>query len=829
MGAVWMRARNELRTRWRAMLSLALIAGLGGGAAIAAFAGARRTVSVYPRFRVATNAFDDLIGQNGSSTPPDQFVTDVLSSPAVTHLPAIADYSLTDPYSGEISGPSGVSQGFPDVFIVGGPDGKLGVTLDRMKLLSGRYAVPTRADEVTVSSFEAQHLGARVGSTLTLRFPNSTRTLHVVGIGLIAGAVDPSAGAYTPVVLLTPAFYAQNGPELRVGPSLAVRVRGGLKGLPELERELTARNEALLAAAKTSAERTDAENRNVSTIAGAAPQTESIRRTALFEGAGLSIFGGLALLTVLAIFAQLLVRQVLMEGDEQLTLRALGMSRAQLFGLAMLRVALVGVAAAIISLALAILASPLFPIGFMHGLETSPGLNIDMLALPLGALAILVLTCLVGVIPALRASSARVSHRESTVGTNKAANTLAAAAFPPTAVAGVRMALEPGHGSTSVPVRTTIFGTILALAALLAALTFGAGLRHLVATPSLSGWNFDLIAPGSGAALQNGVDPVVKTEQALLANPVVGSITLGTFPSFKVKGILMGGYSFAPGPIGPSIASGRAPKAPDEIAFTVKTLRALHASIGQTIPVTIVDPSTNAPVITRSLRIVGTAVTPQIFFNQYTGNYSAVTSESLIDSMALALKVAGPGPDQIRLGGDTFFIRFRPGISVDVGADRVRNDLLNSGGFFFKRASSSDLSNLDHIANLPNVLGALLALIAAGTLAHTLITSVRRRRRDLAVLRALGFVRRQVGLTVAWQATTIALISLAVGLPLGAILGRIAWRFFVNQLGYVPVTIVPLIGVLLAIPAAIALANIIASIPARAAARTEPAVVLRAE
>ena len=827
MAAVWMRARNELRARWRALLSLALIAGLGGGAAIAAFAGARRTVSVYPRFRAATHAFDDLIGQNGSSTPSDQFQTDVLTSPSVTHLPAIVDYSLTDPYSGEIVGPSGVPQSFPDVFIVGTPDGKLGVTLDRMKLQSGRYADPSRTDEVMVSSFEAQHLGARVGSTLTLRFPNSTRTLHVVGIGLIAGAVDPSAAAYTPVVILTPAFYAQNGPDLRVGPSLVVRVRGGVKGLPELEREMADRNEKLLAAAKTPAEKAAAADLNVSTIAGASPQTDSVRRTALFEAAGLSIFGGLALLTVLAIFTQLLVRQILMEGDEQSTLRALGMSRAQLFGLAMLRVVLVGLSAAIVSLALAIAASPLFPIGFMHGLEPSPGFSIDLFAVSLGALAILVLTCLVGVVPALRASS-RMSPRESAIGTNRTANALAAAAFPPTAVAGVRMALEPGHGSTSVPVRTTIFGTILALAALLAALTFGAGLRHLVSTPSLSGWNFDLIAPGSGAP-SNGEDLVLKTEQALKENPVVESITLGTFPSFQVKGILMGGYAFGPGPLGPSIAAGRAPRGSDEIAFTVKTLRALHASIGQTIPVTMVNPSTNQPVITRSLRIVGAAVTPQIFFTQYPGNYSGVVSESLIDSMAVALKLAGPGPDQIRVGGDTVYIRFRPGISVDVGAEKVRNDLKNSEGFFFKRSSSSDLANLDHIADLPNILGALLALIAAGTLAHTLITSVRRRRRDLAVLRALGFVRRQVGMTVAWQATTIALISLAIGLPLGAILGRLAWRAFVHQLGYVPVTLVPLIGVLIAIPAAIVLANIIASIPARAAARTEPAIVLRAE
>ena len=84
-------------------------------------------------------------------------------------------------------------------------------------------------------------------------------------------------------------------------------------------------------------------------------------------------------------------------------------------------------------------------------------------------------------------------------------------------------------------------------------------------------------------------------------------------------------------------------------------------------------------------------------------------------------------------------------------------------------------------------------------------------------------------MTVAWQATTIAFISIVIGLPLGAIAGRLAWRFFVNQLGYVPITIIPLLGVVIAIPAVIALANLIASIPARTAARMQPAVVLRTE
>jgi hypothetical protein len=125
-------------------------------------------------------------------------------------------------------------------------------------------------------------------------------------------------------------------------------------------------------------------------------------------------------------------------------------------------------------------------------------------------------------------------------------------------------------------------------------------------------------------------------------------------------------------------------------------------------------------------------------------------------------------------------------------------------------------------------LALLLALLATGTVAHTLITSVRRRRRELAILKTVGFVTRQVRATVAWQATAIAASSLIIGLPLGIAAGRWAWMLLASQFAIEPVPVIsPL--VLLAFPAVLVLANVVAAFPAQAAARTRPAVVLRAE
>jgi ABC-type lipoprotein release transport system permease subunit len=139
-----------------------------------------------------------------------------------------------------------------------------------------------------------------------------------------------------------------------------------------------------------------------------------------------------------------------------------------------------------------------------------------------------------------------------------------------------------------------------------------------------------------------------------------------------------------------------------------------------------------------------------------------------------------------------------------------------------------EVRNLRQVAGLPLALALLLGLLAIGTVTHTLVTSVRRRRQDLAILKVVGFVRGQVRAAVAWQATAIALAGLVVGLPLGAAAGRWAWLAFAGQFAIRPVPVLsPLI--LLAVPAVLLLANAAAALPGRAAARTRPAVTLRAE
>jgi hypothetical protein len=59
------------------------------------------------------------------------------------------------------------------------------------------------------------------------------------------------------------------------------------------------------------------------------------------------------------------------------------------------------------------------------------------------------------------------------------------------AVVGTHFALESGRGRTSVPVRSVLVGTVLAVAMVVATLTFASGLSTLVSHPALYGWNWN--------------------------------------------------------------------------------------------------------------------------------------------------------------------------------------------------------------------------------------------------------------------------------------------------------------------------------------------------
>ena len=238
-----------------------------------------------------------------------------------------------------------------------------------------------------------------------------------------------------------------------------------------------------------------------------------------------------------------------------------------------------------------------------------------------------------------------------------------------------------------------------------------------------------------------------------------------------------------------------------------KTLEDIDAEIGDTVNVRIGD---NAVPV----KLVGTAVFPPF------GDVGQFGSGALMSYGQLQELI--PAAKQ-----NVFLLKLAPETSVEREYLHMRDALEPLPTRLAERPS--DLENLGSIDGLQFALVAILAGLAATTLAHTLVTSVRRRRRSIALLRSMGFARRQVSAVVLVQAFTLVLISLVIGVALGLVGGRWAWSLFADNLGLIAGPVLPWSGVLVLVPVALVLAGAVAAVPAYLASRTNPAETLRDE
>ncbi len=542
----------------------------------------------------------------------------------------------------------------------------------------------------------------------------------------------------------------------------------------------------------------------------------------------LALFAALAALAAVVVAGQLLSRQLLAGAAEYPGLSALGMDRGQLFVLGLARAGLVTAAGAVIAAAAAVAASPLMPIGPARLAEPDPGVQVNVAVLGLGLLVVALVPLLV-VAPVAWHTAGTARARGDPQPDRGASSRLAAALTwlggVPSAAIGIRMAVEPGRGRGAVPVRSALAGTALAVAAVVAAAVFGASLTQLVDTPRLYGQDWDL-----GLSAGYGAVPVAGSGSLLAATP--GAAYAGAnFGPVTVDGQPVAAVGIQPlrGQVFLTLLAGRAPARRDEIVLGSRTLRQLGKRLGDVVAVQAAPGARPIP-----MRIVGDAIFPAF-------GVGILTPTGLGDGAA----VYAPLLPADNLGGcarpgacyDFYLIRFRPGTpaAAEAAVGRRFVTLLTAGGCpagtcqALTAAQPAAISNYSRVRATPLVLGALLALLAVALVAQALLITARRRRRDFAIVKALGFLRRQVAAAVAWQASTLAAAALAVGLPLGVAGGRWAWAWFASSVGAAPGAAVPVTAVALAIPVTLLLANLVAAVPGAAAARTRPAVTLRTE
>jgi len=204
------------------------------------------------------------------------------------------------------------------------------------------------------------------------------------------------------------------------------------------------------------------------------------------------------------------------------------------------------------------------------------------------------------------------------------------------------------------------------------------------------------------------------------------------------------------------------------------------------------------------------------------------------DVQPAAFRKAQQGPDPLLNGPDLVFVRLRAGVSAAAGradlqriADVTDKDLnadpkaAGNNVTIVPVQRPAQIVNYRTVGGAPILLATGLAVGAIFALALTLMTSVRRRRRDLALLKTLGFTRRQLAATVASQASVIALLGTVVGVPVGIVVGRSLWTRFARDIAAVPKPTVPTLSVAIVAISALVLANLVADPGTPSRAHTE--------
>lgn len=800
MTMVWVWLRLEWRLRWRSLLVLAVLIGLAGAVVFTAVAGARRGTTATDRLLATSRSAEYLVAPNQPGFDWDQ----LRALPEVRALMPVA-------YGGF------VVDGIPaeDGAVWGTPVGPDAFTkIERPVILSGRAADQGRPDEATVTPGFAERYGLGPGDTVTLRL-YLPATMDAINAGAPPPTPDgPAVDVRITGVIRT--FDLSGTPRTPGGlvatPALFDRYRANLLGATESTVMLgyvrLDGGEAGLAGFMAGlAEVTGRTDIDVWSIIEGHTLT---RRTADFESAVLLAFGLAGLAASVFLIGTALARHVATTAEDLAVLRSLGMTPRQAIAAGTAGPAAAGAIGAGIGVLGAVVASRWMPVGIAALMEPDPGIDVDLPVLALGWLCGVGLVVLAAGLGTWRAEARRLADRAAPR-RSAIAGAASRIGLPLPVAIGTRLALESGRGRTAVSVRPALVGSVVGVLGVIAALTYLAGSTDAAHNPLRTGQTHQLqayfgfaghdTAPAADILARWSADPDV----AGVHDCRVGVAGLG--PAQQSLNL----YTYHPvgTPVDVVMVDGRLPKAADEIALGPFDLRSLGLEVGSSVELT----GDRGTVI---FTVTGSAFVPEGVGNYYMDG--GWLTPGGFDRLFAGFKYH-VGYLALRDGADPGTVIPRLDLAAGTAGPNVQ----------LARQATYTVDDLERTTPLPIALAGFLALLATGAVEHALASAVRRRRRDLAVLRAVGMTPRQCRGVVMTQATVLAVVGLAFGVPLGVALGRVLWRVVAD---YTPVAYEPPVAVLalvLAGPLTLLVAVLVAVVPARRAARLRPAHILRAE
>jgi hypothetical protein len=664
----------------------------------------------------------------------------------------------------------------------------------RIDILEGR--MPTRPLEIAINRRAQRKYGWRIGDHLHLagvgpgrlediwsgrpRGPHPWGPTFDVTVTAVYRGEEAwrvlTGGLGEPGFVMSASFIPTYGHSIEYRNQAFLRLRGGEADVARLRRDVEriTRNPAF-------------------PIRDVREGQRRVERGTEVEAVALTLFAVAVLAVGAVLMGVPLIRLVGSEDADARTLRSLGMARGALVLTLAAPGVVVGVLGAAGSVVVAVLASPLVPIGLARTFELHGGIKFDMAVLGLGALGIVLAT---SVASAVAAAAVVRSGRKVPRGAGHTVTALARLPLPPPMSFGVRMALERRPGADPILARSGLISAVIAVTAVVAAFAVHQAVADTIAHPERGGKTWEL-------AYYPGIP-----EQALVDDPDVAGAARVTSAPVDIGGVTVPAYGIRQlrKPLHMVVLAGRAPVRDNEIAIAPSTAHLLHAGIGDLIR--------DGPRGARLMQVVGKALLVE------DGGIAAY--DEGVWTTAAGLKRLAPPQVQWTF----YFVHVRPGANVA----RLRRRFEAAGGLIKEGwPPPAAQANLHTTRNVPAYLGMLLALLGAAAVGHTTATTGRRRRRDLAILQALGMSKRQVGSALAWQATTVALVGLVFGIPLGIMTGELAWHRIADSLpiAYVAPGVPP--AAALVVPGALLVAAAVAAWPTRRAAHTHPATVLRAE
>jgi FtsX-like permease family protein/MacB-like protein len=814
VGAAWLRIRAESRSTWQMMLVITLLLALGGGVALTALAGARRTQTAMHRFLAYNQPEDVVLFFN---TPLDVRAR-------VLALPQVASYARL-PYLFMSSSRSTLA-GSGGVF--GATDPTALRTIERPMILHGRRAQQDRAQDAMVNEAVARSDHLRVGSRLVLYSYTLQQALAAGDSGFFSHFRPEGPRFVVRVVGI-----AREPTDISIVPNtqhVAYDSSGTVYVTTAFVREFARAlgtpvdvlpgNEIVRVRLRHGAADVRAFTRRASAIAGDGMQLSSgssigdaaaaVQRGIDVGAIALLIFAGLAALATVLLVALNISRMLRAESRDHAKLAALGMSRGRLIAVDMARPVMIALAGAALAVVVAVLASPLTPIGVARQAELHPGVAANIAILGVGFLVLLIVTVACASVAALRTSAAALSGPSTArlpVRRAHAGEALTRVGVGPSARLGIGSAWG-ADGVRTASRRGAMIAVAVAVAGVVAAFTFGASLDQLARSPRQQGWDFDVVVGNPNAQSDQEARAIPLLERNRDVAAYAGLAVTPETPTVDGHPVGLVGIDMRHHVMGPVILDGRLPRAPDEVVLARGTLRQLHRRVGDRVEMA-------AGPHRVSMLITG-AVLNTSAGDVFTGRLDEGGAVTLTGLRRIQ-------PDAFI---SLFVVRYAKGVDPSAALARLQHDF---GQVVLQRLPARDVENLVRVDSLPRALAALLAVLALVTLVHVLLASVRRRRHDLAILKAVGFARQQLGACVLWQTWALAVAGLVVGIPLGILVGRWSWRLVASGIGSVQPPTVPALALALVVPGVVLLVTLAGIVPAWLAAHVEPATALRRE